>query len=173
MRVAFGPASRGITDRARVYLGLPGTGGSPPGEPASDAVLADVIATVGALLGAETLCWERISRSSPPAALRADPLFPVRTRLIYERPASFVCGRRDRIAGYRNVYDNLIRFPKADYVLAAEAGHFLPVGLPAGQPGLSAAPGLMPGPLSRLVGLPAGQPGLFAAVVRCRLGRCA
>ena len=62
----------------------------------------------------------------------------------YERPASFVCGRRDRVAGYRGVYDSLGRFPGADYVLAAEAGHFLPV----------------------------EQPSLFGAAVRAWLDRC-
>jgi hypothetical protein len=34
-------------------LDLPGTGGSPPGEPTSDAVLADVIATLDAALGTD------------------------------------------------------------------------------------------------------------------------
>ena len=61
------------------------------------------------------------------------------------RPASFVCGRRDRIAGYRGCYENLGRFPGADFVLAAEAGHFLPV----------------------------EEPDLLAGTVRSWLSRCA
>jgi pimeloyl-ACP methyl ester carboxylesterase len=53
MRAAFEPAFAGISGWSRVYLDLPGSGGSPPGEPTSDAVLADVVATVDALLGGE------------------------------------------------------------------------------------------------------------------------
>jgi len=45
------------------------------------------------------------------------------------------------------------------------------VQLPVEQPGLLAAPGLMPGSLSGLVELPVEQPGLLAAVARRRLGR--
>jgi pimeloyl-ACP methyl ester carboxylesterase len=53
MRVAFEPAFSSATDWSRRYLDLPGTGGSPPGEPTSDAVLADVIATLDAALGTD------------------------------------------------------------------------------------------------------------------------
>lgn len=37
----------------RLYLDLPGTGGSPPGEPLSDVVLEEVISTVRTGLGEE------------------------------------------------------------------------------------------------------------------------
>ena len=231
MRAAFDPAFLGVDGWARIYLDLPGSGGSPPGEPTSDAVIADVIATVGALLGNEPFLiagwfyWgylaaalarrlpERVAGllmacsgfkirpadrdlsgvlpSHPEPGWLAD--VPARLHEYfatavgyqtaaaagrvaavlaangpvdeayfgvlrsagfalsdedvvtdYERPASFVCGRRDRVAGYRGVYDNLGRFPNAGYVLAAEAGHFLPV----------------------------EEPDLFRSTVRSWLGRC-
>lgn len=236
MRAAFEPAFSSATDWSRRYLDLPGTGGSPPGEPTSDAVLADVIATLDAALGTDesflVAGWsyggylaaalarrmpERVAgllmvcsgfkirpadrdlsgvlASSPEPGwlasvpsrlheylsaavgcqtataanrvaavlaangpvdesyfdvLRADGFAlsaedPAADRATtYARPASFVCGRRDRIAGYRGVYENLGRFPDADYVLAAEAGHFLPV----------------------------EQPDLFEGAVRSWLSRC-
>ena len=218
MRVAFEPAFPDGAGWSRIYLDLPGSGESPPGEPASDAVLADVIATVDALLGRDepflVAGWSyggylaaalarrlpgRVAgllmvcsgfrirpadrdvsgvlpsrpepgwlASVPPhlheyfaaaigyqtaaAAARAAAVLaangPVDEAYFaalrsggfalsdedlappYERPASFVCGRRDRIAGYRGGYEHLGRFPGADYVLAAKAGHFLPVEQP-------------------------------------------
>ncbi len=48
---------------------------------------------------------------------------------------SLLAGRRDRLAGYRGLYDALDSFPGAEYVLAADAGHYLPVE----DPGLLAA----------------------------------
>ena len=233
MRLAFEPAFSGDAGWSRVYLDLPGTGGAPPGEPSSDAVLADVIATVDALLGTDepflVAGWsyggylaaalarrrpDRVagllmvcsgfrirpadrdltgvlpSRPEPgwlagvpahlheyfataigdqtaAAAARAAAVLaangPVDEAYFqvlrsdgfavcdedpapaFERPASFVCGRRDRIAGYRGCYENLGRFPRADFVLAAEAGHFLPV----------------------------EEPGLLKGAVRAWLSRCA
>ncbi len=97
MRAAFEAAFRGVTDRARACPRLPGTGGSPPGEPASDAVLAGVIATADALPGADE---PFLVASWPSGRIRS---FGEDPALICERPASFVRGRRDRIAGYRNV----------------------------------------------------------------------
>ncbi len=218
MRAAFEPVFPREAGWARIYLDLPGSGGSPPGEPASDAVLADVIATVDDLLGKDERFliagWSyggylaaAVARRLPeraagllmvcsgfkirPAdrdlggvlAARPEPgwLAGVPPHLheylsaavgcqtaaaagrvaavlaangpvdeayfgvlrsdgfalsdegppaVYERPAVFVCGRRDRVAGYRGVYENLGHFPDADYVLAAAAGHFLPVEQP-------------------------------------------
>ena len=215
MRLAFEPAFPAGAGWSRVYLDLPGTSGSPPGEPSSDAVLADVIATADDLLGADepflVAGWSyggylaaALARRLPgqvagllmvcsgfriqPADRDLTGVLPSRpepgwladvpahlheylaTAIGYqtaavagraaavlaangpvdeayfqilrsdgfavsdedaapacERPVSFVCGRRDRIAGYRGCYENLGRFAGADFVLAAEAGHFLPV----------------------------------------------
>jgi pimeloyl-ACP methyl ester carboxylesterase len=233
MRAAFEPAFSNATGWSRIYLDLPGTGGSPPDEPTSDAVPADVIATLDAAVGTDepflVAGWsyggylaaalarrmpERVAGllmvcsgfkirpgdrdlsgvlgSSPEPGwlasvpsglheylsaavgcqtaaaasrvaavlaasgpvdesyfdvLRADgfALSEEDQATACERPASFLCGRRDRIAGYRGVFESLGRFPDADYVLAAEAGHFLPV----------------------------EQPYLFEGAVRSWLGRCA
>ena len=231
MRAAFEPAFAGLSGWARIYLDLPSSGGSPPGEPTSDAVLGDVIATVDALLDGEpfpiagwsyggylaaalarrlpgrttgllTVCsgfkirpadrdlsgvlpsrpepgwldgvpphlheylatavgYQTTAAASRVAAVLAanGPVDEAYFGVLrstgfalsdedlatdYERPASFVCGRRDRVAGYRGGYENLGRFPHAGYVLAAEAGHFLPV----------------------------EQPNLFGAAVRAWLDRC-
>jgi pimeloyl-ACP methyl ester carboxylesterase len=47
------PALAGTAGWSRLYVDLPGTGASPTGEPRSDAVLDDVVATVESILGDE------------------------------------------------------------------------------------------------------------------------
>jgi pimeloyl-ACP methyl ester carboxylesterase len=42
-------------------------------------------------------------------------------------PVSLVAGRRDRLAGFRGVLSALDACPRAEFALAAEAGHYLPV----------------------------------------------
>ena len=51
MAEAFEPAFGDTPDWKRMYVDLPGTGGSPPGEPRSDAVLDDVINAIRTELG--------------------------------------------------------------------------------------------------------------------------
>jgi pimeloyl-ACP methyl ester carboxylesterase len=204
----------------RIYLDLPGTGGSPAGEPTSEAVLTAVRETVAELLGdtpfrlaghsyggylATGLArrWpERVAGlllvcsaprirpddrdlsgvlpSSPepgwldgvPADLREhfaaaigrqtravadrvaaalaeggpideaylDALRPDGYRLDdedgdspesgarsrYAGPVTVLAGRRDRVAGYRDAFAALSRYPQADYTALAGSGHYLP-----------------------------------------------
>ena len=48
----------------------------------------------------------------------------------YDGIVSILAGRRDRIAGYRDQFELLARYPQADYTLLAEAGHYLPLEQP-------------------------------------------
>lgn len=52
------------------------------------------------------------------------------TAFTYEGPATFLCGRRDRVAGYAATVDALPHYPDADLTLLAQAGHFLPIEAP-------------------------------------------
>jgi pimeloyl-ACP methyl ester carboxylesterase len=54
MADAFEPLFTRAHGWSRWYVDLPGTGGSPPGEPRSDAVLDDVVDTVGLLVGSHS-----------------------------------------------------------------------------------------------------------------------
>lgn len=80
MAMAFEPALAGSPGWQRLYVDLPGTGSSPPGEPRSDAVLDELAATVLSVLG----------------------------------------GERFLVAGY----------DQADYLVLADAGHYLPLEQP-------------------------------------------
>lgn len=51
MAAAIEPAVSTTTGWSRLYLDLPGTGGSPPVEPRSDAVLEEVLRTIESVLG--------------------------------------------------------------------------------------------------------------------------
>jgi pimeloyl-ACP methyl ester carboxylesterase len=51
MSEAFEPAFGKAHGWQRLYVDLPGTGASPPGEPRSDAVLADLVATAQSVVG--------------------------------------------------------------------------------------------------------------------------
>ncbi len=51
MSEAFEPAFAGAQGWQRLYVDLPGTGASPAGEPRSDIVLEDLIATIESVLG--------------------------------------------------------------------------------------------------------------------------
>ena len=51
MAAAFEPAVADVPGWQRIYLDLPGTGGSPAGEPTSEAVLDEIRATVADLIG--------------------------------------------------------------------------------------------------------------------------
>jgi pimeloyl-ACP methyl ester carboxylesterase len=47
-----------------------------------------------------------------------------------EQPATFIAGRRDRIAGFRDQFAAAERCSRANYLLFAEAGHYLPAETP-------------------------------------------
>lgn len=51
MAEVFEPAFAAIAGWSRLYLDLPGTGASPPGDPRSDAVLGEVVRTIDLMLG--------------------------------------------------------------------------------------------------------------------------
>jgi pimeloyl-ACP methyl ester carboxylesterase len=51
MAEAIEPVFAATAGWSRLYVDLPGTGASPPGEPRSDAVLDDVVRTIDAVLG--------------------------------------------------------------------------------------------------------------------------
>jgi pimeloyl-ACP methyl ester carboxylesterase len=55
MAAAVEPVFAGTTDWVRLYVDLPGTGGSPAGQPQSDAVLDDVVQAVRDELGEHRL----------------------------------------------------------------------------------------------------------------------
>lgn len=44
-----------------------------------------------------------------------------------DRPIVMLAGRRDRVAGFRNLVGALEGFPRADLLLSATAGHYLPL----------------------------------------------
>jgi pimeloyl-ACP methyl ester carboxylesterase len=198
----------------RLYVDLPGTGASPPGEPRSDAVLDALVHMLEATVGSRRLTvagWSyggflaaglarRLPRQVagllmvcsglrirpqhrdltgvlpslpepgwldpvPPllhdhfraavgvqtadvarrlagvlalnapgnddylATLRRDGFFLSDEEAVttLDGPVSLLAGRRDRVAGYRGLRDAVDAFPHAEYVLAAEAGHYLPV----------------------------------------------
>lgn len=56
MAQAFEPSLATLQGWQRLYFDLPGTGGSAPGAPRSDAVLDEVVDTIGALLSDERFC---------------------------------------------------------------------------------------------------------------------
>jgi pimeloyl-ACP methyl ester carboxylesterase len=45
-------------------------------------------------------------------------------------PVTFVAGRRDQIAGFRDQFDACLDCPQGDYQLFASAGHYLPAEVP-------------------------------------------
>ena len=45
----------------------------------------------------------------------------------YDGPVTFLCGRRDRVAGFAATIGSLGHYPDADLTLLAAAGHFLPL----------------------------------------------
>ncbi|SDI86687.1 Pimeloyl-ACP methyl ester carboxylesterase [Frankineae bacterium MT45] len=49
----------------------------------------------------------------------------------FDGPVALLTGRRDRIAGYRDQFDALARFPQGDYHCLPSAGHYLPFEEPA------------------------------------------
>lgn len=53
MEGAFEPVFAEMVDWSRIYIDLPGTGGSPPITPNSDAVLDEVVSTLSSLLGSQ------------------------------------------------------------------------------------------------------------------------
>jgi pimeloyl-ACP methyl ester carboxylesterase len=214
MTEAFEPGLSSIAGWRRFYVDLPGTGGSPAGEPRSDAVLDELAATVTKCLdgdrfavvgwsyggylaaglvrrlprpirGMTMICsgfkirpeqrnlsgvlqsipepgWlarvpvdlreyfshavgrqsadvaERVAAvltcnaptdESYLASLRAEgfALSDEDTPSPTDAPSCFLTGRRDRIAGYLDPIDALNRYPYADCVTIAEAGHYLPL----------------------------------------------
>ena len=44
----------------------------------------------------------------------------------YPGPATLMAGRKDRVAGYRDQFAALARYPRGTYLAHADAGHFLP-----------------------------------------------
>jgi len=66
------------------------------------------------------------------AALRADgfALSDEDASSQFDRPVSFLTGRRDRVVGYAGPFESLNRFPDADYVAVGNAGHYLPIEVP-------------------------------------------
>lgn len=44
----------------------------------------------------------------------------------YDGVATFLTGRRDRVAGFRGPFGSLTSFPRATFVAVADAGHYLP-----------------------------------------------
>jgi len=49
-----------------------------------------------------------------------------RAAFVFSGPASILCGRHDRIAGFHDAFDQLAQFPHASYHLIDGAGHYLP-----------------------------------------------
>ena len=49
----------------------------------------------------------------------------------FEQPVTFVAGRRDRIAGFRDQFAAAQSCPLASYFLVAQAGHYLPAEVPS------------------------------------------
>jgi pimeloyl-ACP methyl ester carboxylesterase len=49
----------------------------------------------------------------------------------YHGPAALLSGRSDRIAGYRDIFAAVDRFPGATCIAVADAGHYLPLEQPA------------------------------------------
>jgi len=222
MAAMFEPVFTRAAGRQRIYLDLPGTGGSAPVKPTSDAVLDSVQETVlgltgdgpllvvghsyggylaaglarrlpgrigGLLLICSGVKIERgdrnlsgISSPAPEPGWLADvptelhdhfdqaighQRRAVATRLaevlalrgpmqeeylallqsdgyrlsdegsvqVFEGRVRIVAGRRDRIGGYLDQFDALSRYPRGDFVLVGEAGHYLPLE----QPGILAA----------------------------------
>jgi pimeloyl-ACP methyl ester carboxylesterase len=66
------------------------------------------------------------------ARLRRDgfPLSDEASPTVFDGPVCFLTGRRDRLAGFRGLFAALDSFPDADFVAAADAGHYLPVETP-------------------------------------------
>lgn len=214
MTWTFEPALRAVTTCRRLYVGLPGTDGSPLTAPTSEAVLAAVTETVDERLGdspflaagwsyggylAAALARRLGSRvrglfvvsagpkirpedrdlsgvqpsteepgwlagvpdgmheyfrwavgvQSPEVMARITAALAqtgTRDQGFLERlraegfalddehvsrsvdcPATFLCGRRDRVAGYAATVGALEHYPDADLTLLASAGHFLPL----------------------------------------------
>ncbi len=214
MTMAFERALAGSPGWQRLYVDLPGTGASPPGEPRSDAVLDELAATVLSVLGGQRflvagwsyggylaaglarrlpgsiggmllVCtapkirpadrdltgvlpsqaepgWLRdvpgslrdhlahavgcqtpetarritavLARNGPTAEsylaeLRAggfalsDEDVPVRCGA----PVSILAGRRDRVAGFTAAFTAMASYDRADYLVLADAGHYLPL----------------------------------------------
>lgn len=51
--------------------------------------------------------------------------------LRLDQPVTFVAGRRDRIAGFRDQFAACASCPNGSYLLVAEAGHYLPAEVPS------------------------------------------
>jgi len=217
MARAVEPAFSAADGWRRLYVDLPGTGSSPAGEPHSDAVLDEVVATVEEHVGGRGFAvagWSYggylaagLSRRLPGqvrglmmvcAGLRIRPAdrdltgvldstpeadwlsgvpvhlheylrhavgrqtFDVGHRVAavlegngstdeaylaalrsegfalsdenaptdLDAPACLVAGRRDRVAGYVDLFRALGRLSQADYACIASAGHYLPVEYP-------------------------------------------
>jgi pimeloyl-ACP methyl ester carboxylesterase len=66
------------------------------------------------------------------AALRPDGyrLDDEVAQTAFTGPVCVLAGRRDRIAGYRDPFAALTRYPNGNYALLAAAGHYLPFELP-------------------------------------------
>lgn len=209
---AFASASKDIAGQ-RIYLDLPGTGGSPAGEPSSEAVLIAVRDTVADLIGdtpfrlvghsygsylaaglarrdpdrvaglflicpglrirpgdrdlsgvqpsvaepgwldgvpddlhehfGHGIGWQRKAVTNRVSAAfdqrgpvddgYLDALRPNGYRLTDEAstasfpgPVTLLSGRRDRIAGYRDAFAALERYPNGTFTVLTEAGHYLP-----------------------------------------------
>ncbi len=66
------------------------------------------------------------------AALRGDgfALSDEHVPSHFDRPTSFLSGRRDRVAGYVDLFESLDRFHHSDYLAAGNVGHYLPLEVP-------------------------------------------
>ena len=202
---------------SRLYVDLPGTGASPPGEPRSDAVLDDVVRAVDSMLGDQLFLvagWSYggylaaglarrllpriggllmmctgfkirpqdrnlagvlpshaepgwladvpahlhdhfthaigcqtaavakrvaavLARNGPTdepylAALRADgfALSDEDLPTLCSAPVSILTGRRDRVAGYADLFNSLSHYDHGDYLTISNAGHYLPLEQP-------------------------------------------
>ena len=76
MRAAFEPAFAGLSGWARIYLDLPGSGGSPPGEPTSDAAIGNGSPSSRA----STVAITSPSTASDAGSPGGDPPVPGRSR---------------------------------------------------------------------------------------------
>lgn len=210
---AFEPAFAARPDWQRIYVDLPGTGDSAPVAPHSDAVLDAVVATVEALLGAESFAlagcsyggylatavtrrvphrvqalllvcsgvkirpadrdlagvldsvpepgWldgvppslhphftQAIGRQTAGVAARiaaaldaAKPTDDAYLEVLrstgyqlsdeasddaFQRAVTMVAGRQDRVAGYRDQFGAMRRYPRGTFIALSEAGHYLP-----------------------------------------------